>query len=395
MVAIATLSPLRAEEPAPVRVGLIESLSGNLSPYSKEAVPAARYIFDQVNAQGGIKSLGGAKLELIVADDESDASKTASIARKLISEDHVSVLMGSLLTSQMLAISPVADELKVPTLSVWASSAKGDYVYTIGMPYDRAQADTMMAFLHYLAKRGVPIHNVATTYSNYEAGQQVNRALLPLIKSSDLTLAADVPLDLNSANQMSDMLRLRAANPDAVIGLQNPKNAEQLQRARFNLRYTKSIFLGTVAMADKHLWNVLGPDIAKAVLPVNTYGLAMYSSGVKYAPMQQVMAGLQKAYPDVAFSQFGFNSAQGGRIVQHVLELAASRDPEAIRDAFNKLKISPGDPDLYYARDGGISFGPDRTLTDSSLMVVGWTSEGHQVVVFPEKYAEVDPTKPR
>ena len=99
---------------------MIQPISGNLSPYAQEGQPALEYIFNKINAEGGIKSMGGAQIQLVVADDASQPARTASEARRLITQEDVSLIVGTLLSGQMLGISPVVDEYKVPTLAMWA-----------------------------------------------------------------------------------------------------------------------------------------------------------------------------------------------------------------------------------------------------------------------------------
>lgn len=69
--------------------------------------------------------------------------------------------------------------------------------------------------------------------------------------------------------------------------------------------------------------------------------------------------------------------------------------PSGDSRGLRKIRIGPDDPGLYCMREGGISVGADRTPVDASLLVVGRTSEGKQVVVYPERYAEVDTVRPR
>src|SRR6516225_9283228 len=102
-------------EAAPIRIGVINSMSGGLSAYAQEGQPALEYMIKKINDAGGIKSKGGAKIELIQADDTSQPARTATEARRLITEEKVHLLTGTILSAQMLALTPVLDELKVPT----------------------------------------------------------------------------------------------------------------------------------------------------------------------------------------------------------------------------------------------------------------------------------------
>jgi branched-chain amino acid transport system substrate-binding protein len=168
-----------------IRVGVVNSMSGGLAAYAQEGQPAFEYIIKKINGEGGIKSKGGAKIELVQADDTSQPARTATEARRLITEEKVQLLTGTILSAQMLALTPVLDELKVPTLSIWAGGSHSNYMFTLGYPYDRGYAQTMHDFVIFLRDaNNFSIKTAVMGYSNYEAGQQVNQFLTQKLKVS-------------------------------------------------------------------------------------------------------------------------------------------------------------------------------------------------------------------
>jgi branched-chain amino acid transport system substrate-binding protein len=78
--------------------------------------------------------------------------------------------------------------------------------------------------------------------------------------------------------------------------------------------------------------------------------------------------------------------------MQQALELAGSTDREVIDQAFKKVAIPFGDPNLYLARPQGLAFGDDRMPKDSTSMMVQWSGDRKLEVVWPDPYAQ---TKPR
>ena len=156
-----------------VRIGMIQPMSGPYSAYAQEGQPAFDYIISKINASGGVRSMGGAKIEIVLADDASQPARTATEARRLASEENCAMLVGSMLSGQMMAVSPVLDELQVPTLSIWAGGSRSNYFYSLGFPYDRGYAQSMYDMVEWLRdKQGFALKTVVPAYSNYEAGQQ-------------------------------------------------------------------------------------------------------------------------------------------------------------------------------------------------------------------------------
>lgn len=379
-----------------IRIGVVNSMSGGLAAYAQEGQPAFEYIIKKINAEGGIKSKGGAKIELIQADDTSQPARTATEARRLITEEKVQLLTGTILSAQMLALTPVLDELKMPTLSVWAGGARSNYMFTLGYPYDRGYAQTMHDFVVFL--RDAEKFNIKTAvmgYSNYEAGQQVNKFLHEKLKASGIEIIGEAPLDIKAQDQTSAMVRIRSLKPDVVVGLVTPRDGILLHQARYNLNYHGSIFCGgTGGYSDLSLWKDLGPEIGKAVLTKNLFGMTGFSAGAKIDSMQKIITELRDVAKLDRIGQGAIQYAQAGRVLQQVLETSASLERDALLDAFKKVNIPFGDPNLYVAKPKGLQFAEDRLLKDGSAMFIQWLPDQQQQVVFPKEFAQSAP-RPR
>lgn len=378
---------------APIRVGVINSMSGSLAAYAQEGHPAFVYLIDKINAEGGIKSMGGAKIELVLADDTSQPARTATEARRLITEEKVDLLTGTLLSAQMLAISPVLDELQQPCLSFWAGGSKSPFLYTLGYHYDRGYAKTMADLAVFLRdKKGFALKTFTPCYSNYEAGQQTNHFLIDRMKKAGFEVLGEAPLDTKAQDQTPAMIRIRSMKPDLVMGLVTPRDGILMHQARYNLAYHNSIFAGgTGGYSDLSLWRDLSPDIAKAVLTRNLFAMTGFSPGANIPGMQKIVAELRDVAKLKLIGQSAIQSAQSARVVQRILEGAGSRDKKALLEGFKKVDIKYGDPDLYVSKPHGLKFAEDRLLEDGSAMFVQWMEDRSQQVVFPELFANAQP----
>jgi ABC-type branched-subunit amino acid transport system substrate-binding protein len=88
----------RAEDAKVVRIGVLDSMTGVFADFGHQARPAFQYVIDKINKSGGIKSMGGAKIELVLADSSSQAGRAATEARRLITQENVSLVVGVMLT---------------------------------------------------------------------------------------------------------------------------------------------------------------------------------------------------------------------------------------------------------------------------------------------------------
>ncbi len=386
----------RAQSERIVRVGMILPISGNLAQYAANMFPPFRYVVDKINAEGGIKSMGGARIELIVADNASGSAGTASEARRLITQEKVSFIAGPLVTSEMLALVPVLDEHKVPALSFTSGDSRSKYLFTIGLHYEKGYAAPPIEFLTYLIKeKQRNIRTVALVYSNYEAGQQIANFQEKMITAAGLTVAARIPVDRTAQDQTSTILRIKSAKPDAVAGLILTREGVLMQQARANLRYNDTTFFGCGAgYADVTLWTELGPKLAGQVLTRNLFATNGFVADIELPAAKAIVADLQQEIdakkmqgPVGHYQVWG---AQAARLMQAAFELAGSSDREALKNAFEKVRLELGSPFLYLPRRE-LAFGEDNCLTDQTALALQWQADGSQQAVWPTRFSRAEP----
>src|SRR6266852_7297107 len=112
--------PTEAQQ-EPLRVGMIQPLSGPIAAAGSYIVNGAKIALDRLNAKGGV---GGRRLELIIEDNKSDPAETRNAAEKLIVRDKVPVIIGAWGSSMTLAMMPLAAQHGVPIVVETSSSGK-------------------------------------------------------------------------------------------------------------------------------------------------------------------------------------------------------------------------------------------------------------------------------
>ncbi len=115
-LSLLVLSPAQAAEA--IKVGLVAALSGQSAKSGEALTRGLTIAIDEINAAGGIL---GQPVELIRRDDESNPAKGMLAARELIQREEVTVLFGGLDTPVSLAIVPLANQMKVPFMGIWAA----------------------------------------------------------------------------------------------------------------------------------------------------------------------------------------------------------------------------------------------------------------------------------
>src|SRR5437016_9295372 len=97
-----------------IKVGEFASLTGGSASFGQSSHKGTALAIEEINAAGGVL---GKKIKLITEDDQSTAGQPATIARKLISQDHIVALLGEVASSKSLEAAPICQQNKVPMIS--------------------------------------------------------------------------------------------------------------------------------------------------------------------------------------------------------------------------------------------------------------------------------------
>ncbi|MBV8152052.1 MAG: ABC transporter substrate-binding protein, partial [Candidatus Eremiobacteraeota bacterium] len=110
-------TPLLGKAAETINIGGLYPSTGSLALIGQGCVNAAKLAVQMVNDAGGIKSLGGAKLNLIVSDVQSDPTVTRTETDRLISGNKLSAIHGCYASALTLIASEVAERAKVPLIT--------------------------------------------------------------------------------------------------------------------------------------------------------------------------------------------------------------------------------------------------------------------------------------
>src|SRR4051812_16721852 len=113
-------------------VGAPNALTGGLGEVGTRYAWGVRIAIDHINKEGGIKSLGGAKLKAVIADTTSEnPTQAASITRRMIDQEGATVILGAGASAMTLAAQVETEKSEIPLIT--ASYADG--IVTRGYKY--------------------------------------------------------------------------------------------------------------------------------------------------------------------------------------------------------------------------------------------------------------------
>jgi len=101
---------IQARGETPVKIGMVNPITGSLSALAGSEVEGAKYAVDDINKKGGIL---GRPVELLVEDSANDTGTGVQKTRKLIERDNVDAILGDVNSGIAYAMMAVTAEKKV------------------------------------------------------------------------------------------------------------------------------------------------------------------------------------------------------------------------------------------------------------------------------------------
>ena len=193
-----------------VKIGCILPLSGSCATLGQECRNGFDLAIGEINDAGGIANLGGAKIEVIYADSEADATTGMTEAERLITEEGVCMLAGAYNSSVTLAICDVSERYEIPMLVLLASSnsiteSGYSYVYRInvGLGYVWSYFEE---YLQYCMDSGYEMSNIAIVYESSELNVANAEVWRETAANLGLNIVVDEMYDASTITDMSSIV---------------------------------------------------------------------------------------------------------------------------------------------------------------------------------------------
>jgi branched-chain amino acid transport system substrate-binding protein len=215
------ISAARAEPP-PVNVGVIMPLSGPNAQFGINSRNGVELAADEINKAGGIAELGGAKINLVVAEDATSTPTTAgTVAQRLITQQDITAVLGAFASSLTLAISEVTERRDIPLLTMsFADQITGRGYKNIFQVVAKASVIGKAQFEYTAAiaqAAGAKIDKVAIMYEDTAYGTAQANGLRAGAKAANVELVMDDAYPLGITDTTPLINKLRASGAQAVF----------------------------------------------------------------------------------------------------------------------------------------------------------------------------------
>jgi branched-chain amino acid transport system substrate-binding protein len=374
---------LRAQ-PASVKVGLIHPVTGALAFGGQQCRLGGQTAIDDINAGGGIKALGGAKLEPLLGDAQSRPDIGAGLIDQFAEQGAVG-FVGAFASPIVLAATQAAAKHGLPFC---VDSGIADAITQRGLKNvfrlfptsSGTTADAMAALDEINKKAGSPAKTAVLVHEDGEFGTNTAKLLPPRLEAIGIKLTEAIPHATPTRDFTNVVLRIKAAKPDLVV-ITNYNNeyvllARTLVQQKVDLAGIFSIAGGgfNLRFAKDQ------PTVAENIMDFNHW----YNPRDKRGPefRKRIEAAGQTFSWEVLFGYFAV------KLLADAIERAKSTDKEKVIEALASSTFA----------DHFLPYGPTKFVDgqNQNAHAVGLQiHQGDIHVIWPEQFADAKPVFPR
>jgi branched-chain amino acid transport system substrate-binding protein len=376
-----------------VDIAIIVPLSGANASVGEQAVNAAKLAVEDINGTGGIKALGGAKLNLIIADATNDPQGAINTTERVLSQNKVAGVYGLALSPLTTAALPAFVKHHVPVITSAISDTlvtpnNGGYLFQIA-PKGSAFGNQQVEFLKFLnEKYKMGVTKAAILYVNNPYGIATKKGIEQLAEKAGLQIVLNsaYPADIADASPL--VSKIEQSGAQVLFPVSYITDASLILTA---LRSANSHVL-VVGGGAGFIWPPIGQSLGDKVNGLTS--VASWNLDSKNVKADPKLVGVTKRYTE-AYGTFMPEQAgeayAGVSVLAAAIEAAKSADPAKVRDALAAIDVKSG---------GGALMQPGQAAFDASganryvlPVMIQWQG-GVPHTVFPESVATSQVTKP-
>ena len=204
---------------ADIKVGVALSLTGVGNAYGPVQKNGVQLAAERINAAGGAN---GAKLQLVIEDDQSTTDGGVTAFKKLVQQDRVAAILGPTLSGTAVAAHPVAQSAQTPVIAI-SNTGDGivgkcaygpcDYVFRVSLGESAAIPETVKT-----VKAKLNLKNVVVMYAQDEKFSSDGFAIFKkALEANGITIKKEIAYSRNDVDLSVPVTQALAETPDAIV----------------------------------------------------------------------------------------------------------------------------------------------------------------------------------
>lgn len=363
-----TAAPATAAPTAAVgavyKIGAIFDVTGPASSLGVPERDTVKMLETQVNEKGGIKGPDGLmhKIQVVLYDNQSQESQSVLVAKRLIEEDKVPVIIGPSQSGTTLAIVDTTQAAKVPLISAAASFKIVEPVADRKWVFKTPQSDSLIMdnALAYHKKAGHT--KLAWLSVNNAFGDSGRSELQRLAPKYGITIVADERFGATDTTMTAQLTKIRGSGADCLQIWAIPPAASTVTKNAAELGLKLPVF-HSHGIGNQDFINLAGASANGIIAPMGKLLVAanLPDSDAQKKVLTEYTAQYEKAYGK-APTTFGGHAWDAFWIAVKAMEKAGP-DAAKIRDEVEKIKDFVGITGVFSFSDKDHNGLDDRAVT--------------------------------
>ena len=384
-----------------VRIGAVFPLSGNAASagvHAKAAIEVAMDIINNAHPElgnfplaknAGLTGLGGAKVDVVFADNQGSPATGQNQTLRLITEEKVVALTGAYQSGITLTASAIAEKYGIPFVngeSVAANLTERGFKWFFRVtPVASDFARIYYDFLSEMKASGVKTDNVALVHDNTEYGTSVASVVTSAFKEKGQNIALDIAYAVNATDVQSQVLQLKEKKPDVVIMIAYAPDAILYQKTMQALDYKPPMII-----ADDSGYS--DPSFIKAVGKISqgVFNRSSWSVGPAGSPTA-LIAEMYKKQSGDEMDDTAARQMQAFFVLCEAINRAGSTEPARIQAALKATDLKPDQLMMGYK---GVKFDEKGQNILASGLIIQLQDGENYVAVWPKASAAKSPVLP-
>ncbi|MGQ0683999.1 ABC transporter substrate-binding protein [Bradyrhizobium sp.] len=380
--------PGRALAADDVKVGVLLPLSGPVAPIGQNNRRGHALAIDEVNAAGGVKSLGGAKLVIVDGDTQGNPKVGIQEAEKLVTQG-VAAILGAYQSNVTFPSTQVAEKAAVPYIDPVAIAdtiTEGrNFKYTFKVaPKASWYARDQLKFIKWVGeKSGKPIKRVVLMYEDTLFGQSTSKGQEASAKELGMEVVEKIAYPAESPDMTPTISRIKQIAPDALVLVSYIADAVLITKTMKELGVNVPIMGTSAGHIDPAYITNLGP------LAENSFTVGEWNPDLKKKGAAEIAARFQAKF-GVPMNGHAAETYMSTMVLVDALERAGSADRAKLREALTKTNICGERNILPY---NCIRFEASGQSPEGQLVMLQ-VQNGKFVSVWPPEVAAASPVYP-
>lgn len=368
---------------ATIRIGGLWPLTGDLAKLGEENKQGMTLAIDEINAAGGIKSMGGAKIEVVWGDTQGKPDTGISEVERLTQQEKVVAIIGAYQSGVTTPATQAAERLKVPfvvSMAVSDQITERGFKYTFRTcPKASWYAKDQVTFLKDLKDlAGLTIKKVALLHEDTDFGESTAAGEKKYLAEAGMDVVIEVKYPASAADLTTEVSKVKASNPDAVLTVTYLNDAILIGQAREALKMSNIPFVDAAG-------GTVDPEFIKR-LGATAEGWLTEIEYTKYAAGAKDLNDRFHQRFGVDITGNGAYAYQTAWILADALNRAGKADRDATRDALAKTNYTKGPNTVMVLPTDKIYFDDQGQNPNAPLFIVQ-VQKGELIPVWPAAYA--------